>query len=254
MLPESHRGARLDSRGYVTGNWTVPARAEDLHAHLSFELTRFARFMQEVPGDRRWALLGVGCYMNGLDEPPLPFDAFLVQELPWQDQRFGLYCLRQPNERYRVVREAVVMDDDAAIAALRAGDFDPLRTAIVDAPVALPAAAALAAARDTVELIDRTPERTRLRVTTSEPGLLVVGDPWAPGWIAAVDGQPAPVLRAYTALRAVPMPAGTHEVTLEYQPVSFGLGIAIAVLGIAALMTGLKLTHERSSEDQALQP
>jgi uncharacterized membrane protein YfhO len=61
-------------------------------------------------------------------------------------------------------------------------------------------------------------------------------------------------LRAYTALRAVPVPAGTHEVTLAYEPVSFGLGLAIAVFGIVALIAGLKITHERSSKDQALQP
>jgi hypothetical protein len=252
MLPESHRGHRLDSRGYVTGNWTVPARAEDLHGHQSFELSGFARFMREVPGERRWALLGIGCYMNGMDEPPLPFESFLVQELAWRDKRFGLFCLRQPFERYRVVHRAEVMDDDAAIAALRSGDFDPLRTAIVDRPIALPGTDS--ATTDAVDLIARGPEQTRLRVSTGQPGLLVVGDPWYPGWMATVDGQPAPIVRAYSALRAVPIPAGTHEVVLTFAPLSFRFGLGIAVLGIVGLMVGLKITHERPSEDQALQP
>jgi hypothetical protein len=252
MLPESHRGHRLDSRGYVTGNWTVPARAEDLHGHLSFELSRFARFMQEVPGERRWALLGVGCYMNGMDEPPLPFESFLVQELAWRDKRFGLFCLRQPFERFRVVHRAVVLDDDAAITALRSGDFDPLQTAIVDRPIALPGTDS--ATTDAVDLIARGPEQTRLRVSTGQPGLLVVGDPWYPGWTATVDGQAAPIVRAYSALQAVPIPAGTHEVVLTFAALSFRFGLGIAVLGIVGLMVGLKITHERSAEDQALQP
>jgi hypothetical protein len=207
-----------------------------------------------VPGDRRWALLGVGCYMNGLDEPALPFESFLVQELPWRDKRFGLYCLQQPNARYRVVHEAAVMDDDAAIAALRAGDFDPLRTAIVSEPVPAAVEPADPAAQERVELIARLPERTALRVTITQPGLLVVGDPWYPGWTAVVDGQAAPVLRAYTALRAVPVPAGTHEVVLTYEPVSFRIGLAIAVLAIVGLIVGLKITNESSTQDQALQP
>jgi uncharacterized membrane protein YfhO len=58
---------------------------------------------------------------------------------------------------------------------------------------------------------------------------------WYPGWRAWVDGQPAPVLRAYTTLRAVPMPAGAHVVILRYEPLSVRLGLALSGMAFALL-------------------
>ncbi|MBK8027780.1 MAG: YfhO family protein [Chloroflexi bacterium] len=69
-----------------------------------------------------------------------------------------------------------------------------------------------------VGFVSYLPERIELRVETDAPGLLLLADAYYPGWTATVDGQPAPVYRADVMFRAVPVPAGSHEVVFDYRP------------------------------------
>lgn len=62
--------------------------------------------------------------------------------------------------------------------------------------------------------------------------LLVVGDAYAAGWTALVDGQPAPVLPVNVMLRGVALEAGRHRVELRYTPPGFRLGCGLALLGL----------------------
>ena len=59
---------------------------------------------------------------------------------------------------------------------------------------------------------------------------------FARGWTAAVDGAPAPVLRANGKHRAVPLPPGAHDVRLRYEPPGFGAGIAATLVAALAAM------------------
>ncbi|RMG12259.1 MAG: hypothetical protein D6731_14195, partial [Planctomycetota bacterium] len=70
------------------------------------------------------------------------------------------------------------------------------------------------------------------QVTAPAAGWLVVADVWYPGWRARVDGVPVPVLRADYLFRAVPVPAGRHQVTLTYRPWTFSLGLTITLLAL----------------------
>jgi len=87
----------------------------------------------------------------------------------------------------------------------------------------------------TIELYE--PERVVITTTPeTEGGLLVLTDTWSPGWQAKVDGRPAPVLRAYWALRAIPLPPGSHRVELVYRPWWVLPGIIFTILSAAALV------------------
>jgi uncharacterized membrane protein YfhO len=78
----------------------------------------------------------------------------------------------------------------------------------------------------------------RFDVETNASAYLVVRDSYARGWRARVDGVPAPVLRANGKHRAVPIPAGKHEVVLRYRAPGFGAGVAVSLvsLAVAALL------------------
>ena len=56
-----------------------------------------------------------------------------------------------------------------------------------------------------------------------------------PGWRAFVDGHEAPLLRADCIFRAVPVPAGTHEVRLVFVPRTWQWGLAISLATFLAL-------------------
>ncbi|MHB0987729.1 MAG: YfhO family protein [Bellilinea sp.] len=75
-----------------------------------------------------------------------------------------------------------------------------------------------------------SPNRIALTLDSSSAGWVVVRDTWYPGWEAAVDGVPSPVLRADYLFKAVSVPAGSHHVELEYKPDSFTSGLWVSLV------------------------
>jgi hypothetical protein len=236
-LPAEYQSYRIDTRGLFNKDRFVLSGIEDLHGQLPLELANFKRFRAEVPGERLWALMGVGCYARDQAEPALPFASSPIAEFTsGENKQVGVYCLAQPFHRYRMVYEAVQFDDATAIAAMRDGNFDPLKTAILDQPVTLVTSPVNTPPK--VAVITQHPHRTTLQVTTERDGLLVIGDVYYPGWVArmgGVGGARAPVMQAYSALRAVQIPAGTHEVTLSFEPLSFWVGAALSLLTLLGM-------------------
>lgn len=83
-------------------------------------------------------------------------------------------------------------------------------------------------------------DRVVLEAQLSAPGYLVLTDLWYPGWKAFdARGQEYPVLRANHSLRAVPLPAGEHLITLTFSPplwsIAAGVSLITALLGAASV-------------------
>jgi hypothetical protein len=108
--------------------------------------------------------------------------------------------------------------------------FDPAREVVLSEPP--PIELDGTAAEGTVTWRSRSPNELAWSVTTERPALLVIADNWFPAWEATVDGAEAPVLRAYHTLRAVPIPAGQHEVVMRYRSsvVAASLWVSVALL------------------------
>ena len=118
---------------------------------------------------------------------------------------------------------------DAEMAALSACDLR--RTAVADRSFAdaLGEEVPSLAPGDTVALISRTPNRLAYRVTTFSGGLCLFSEvffPW--GWQATIDGVPAQLGRADYVLRALRVPAGTHDVVLTFNPASIRTTVNVA--------------------------
>ncbi len=138
--------------------------------------------------------------------------------------------------RARLVGSAVVRSDDEAMAYMLSPAFDPAGEVVLaePPPVDLPGTPVAGE----VDWLERGPDRMRLAVRSSAPALLAIADNWYPAWHASVNGQGAPVLRAYHTLRAIPVPAGESEVELWYRSDvvlrSFWLGFIILTGLLAA--------------------
>jgi len=61
--------------------------------------------------------------------------------------------------------------------------------------------------------------------------LIRIAVPFAPGWHAAVDGTPVAVLPVDYALSGVVVPAGQHQLTLQFRPNTFLIGAALSIAG-----------------------
>jgi hypothetical protein len=128
---------------------------------------------------------------------------------------------------------SVVTPKPGEDAAASLATLDPRRAVLLDRDV-LPEGPrqTLTPAR----LVEDTPCRVTLEVTTTRPGYLVLADAWYPGWSATLDGRPAPVLPADVAVRALAIPGpGRHRVVFRYWPVGFTAGLAVSALTVVLL-------------------
>jgi len=113
-------------------------------------------------------------------------------------------------------------DGNQAVRLTRSGEFDPRTTVILETQEPLPETAAAASGRAVWK--DRSADRMTLDVESSENAFLVVSETDYPGWEADVDGTAVPIFRANVAFRAVPIPAGRHEVRFRFRPESARYG------------------------------
>ena len=130
---------------------------------------------------------------------------------------------------------ATVLDDDAALARILSGAFDPSREVVLAEPASLSPDPSVTGTV-TWELND--PDHRRLRVTTTGPALLVVSENWFPGWVAEVDGEATEVRRANLTLQALEIPsAGTHTVTLRFTAPTVRSALRLSI--VASVITVL---------------
>jgi hypothetical protein len=126
----------------------------------------------------------------------------------------------------------VVPGEDARIALLKSG-FDLQRRAIVEQPVAVDKTAA---AGESARVTEVGNSGMTVRTTSSARSLLVVADPYYPGWKVTVDGHDAKILPVDAAFRGVVLPPGDHEVRFHYADPRFWLGIGLAGGTIVVLL------------------
>lgn len=125
-----------------------------------------------------------------------------------------------------LVHEALSADFESIIGGGRWPVYDPHRTVLLspDEAQLLKAFGATdvhraAIASDDAVSIERYDHTLiEIKVTAKQSGLLVINDIWHPWWFASVDGQDARLIQANAIFRAVPVPAGSHTVRLEFRP------------------------------------
>jgi hypothetical protein len=90
--------------------------------------------------------------------------------------------------------------------------------------------------RESVKVRYESPTRVVLEARLSKPGLVVLADIFANGWRLAVDGRPAPILRANLLMRAAAVDSGTHTLVYTYEPISLRIGAWLSLLGLAVML------------------
>jgi hypothetical protein len=88
----------------------------------------------------------------------------------------------------------------------------------------------------TVDVVDARNNRLAVDTASATPSVLVVADAYYPGWRASIDGQPAPILQADYAFRAVLLPPGRHRVVFAYRPASFVVGVLVSAATLIILV------------------
>jgi hypothetical protein len=140
--------------------------------------------------------------------------------------------------RVKMFYKAEVLPDSQARERLQMDStFDYRNTILLEEQPSMPLGAADPTAIASV--VNYTPNEIRASVRTAQPGMLFFSEVWYPAWKAYVDGKPAKLYRAFTSLRAVEVPAGSHTVTLSYESDAFRTGSMITLVTLCLAAAGL---------------
>ncbi|HEY7460313.1 MAG TPA: YfhO family protein [Gemmatimonadota bacterium] len=154
----------------------------------------------------------------------------------------AVYRWRGEAPRAWLARRSRVVGDQEALSLLSDPGFDPRQTVLLAEPLTGPwaeppaGAGAEAPSPAAVRFVSATANRIEAEVTAAEPSLAVFSEAYHPFWRAEVDGKSAPLARADLAFRAVPVPSGTHRVTMLYEPRAFERGRLVTLAGLAAAL------------------
>jgi len=134
-------------------------------------------------------------------------------------------------------QKPVFVDDANALLAFGQNDFDGSKIVFLPpeeksfVTVSNRTAAKILAAKFGNDMVD-------IEVTASEPSLVVIAQTYHHNWTAAVDGQPARLLRANVAFQAMQMPPGKHQIHLAYRDHAFQVGAALSLVTLLACGIG----------------
>lgn len=90
-----------------------------------------------------------------------------------------------------------------------------------------------AAEGSSIKLTSYAPDVLTYKSQSSADGTVVFSEVFYPyGWKAYIDGKPAQIFRANYLLRAMNIPAGNHDIRMEFRPDSVRKGNTVAVIFI----------------------
>ncbi len=191
---------------------------------------RYARWMEYLDGE------GVAV-LSGL--PLLDLMGVTVLEAESPDAAFGVTFTPRGDAAARRVRwlpcARPARDAESAWDAVTSGTVD-LGAVVILEDASPPQISDCSAHAGTASLQGtENPSRVLIHTQSEYPGWVLLSDVWYPGWGAAVDGEPVPVLRADYLFRAVEVPAGAHTVEFGYRPRSFWGGLGVSLLALLGL-------------------
>lgn len=188
-------------------------------------------------GSPLYNFLNVQFVISDKDQPP--GDASFVPVFN-EDPTVDVYLNTNAQPRVRLVYAAqAVAGGEAAFGAIHAPDFDPSALVVLDNSVngpAPPLTGPPPAGASNLYYLDYQPERFSVVAETSGPAYLVLSEVWYPGWRAWLDDVEVPIYLANFAFRAVYLPtAGTHTLTMRFDPISWKVGLSLTALTLLAL-------------------
>ena len=138
------------------------------------------------------------------------------------------------------VPAAITWVTDAAAARAALASMDPAQATLVEGP---PKDARQQQPTE-LRVAEYRENWYKIRYSAAADTIVRVAVPNSPGWMAHVDGTETPILPADYAFSAVMVPAGQHDLTLEFRPLYLPAGGALSAVTALALIF-LLLRHSK---------
>jgi hypothetical protein len=190
--------------------------------------------MEALPWPARAAALraaGVG-YVVSTEELPAPYARLA---LLGPERGVALYRLEGAADSVRVATRLLpAAQFQDVVPLLSRADFDPHTDAVVMGTGTIRGIAQ----PSSVEVVTEGPTGLRARLVAAAPAVVVWSRTYFRAWRARVDGVPAEVIVADGHLVGVSVPAGAHDLEVEWSrvPLVFGLVLSLGALAALALL------------------
>jgi hypothetical protein len=234
-LKEQPGTFRISSAGLLPGGSSagVIYELEDITANTPLRLEAFQHFEDKVGSWQRWQLLNVHYVLSQRD-----LDGAGMERV-YEEEEVKVYRISDPLSRAWVVHSAVIRSDGDALALLSSGELDPRATAVLPPGSQVPTLNTESRPGSAARVVESAPGRLVLDVSPAADGLLVISQPFYPGWRAWVNGERVPVSRVDYLLQGVPVQAGPTRVKLAYHLSPWPAIISLAA--VAGCIAGLAL-------------
>jgi len=146
--------------------------------------------------------------------------------------------------RFRLATTSIILANQQEVIDFLATDPDLSGQVVLESGTPLETATG----SGQVSLVHETDHTLSLQTSTTAPSYLIIADSYYPNWHATLDSKPVEVLPANLNQRAIYLPPGDHQVTFNFVPTSFYLGLLVFVITLLTL-TLWKLFSHRLSPD-----
>jgi len=164
------------------------------------------------------------------------------------DQQDGIWVYERPTALPAawLVHQTEKLAENALLNRLNEPGFDPQAVALLEENPACELAES--DQPEEVRFYRRGNNRVELDVNAGGGALLVLSEPFYPGWQATLDGKPVPVREVDYVLRGVCVPPGRHQVVFTFSPVSLRFGAFVSLGGLLVIAgAGVTLLRRRST-------
>jgi len=260
FLRSREGSARITSYRYQSTNPGASLRWMPPNTPLAYNLRDIHGYDSLAPG-RPQQLLGSSSWdVQGFDPPPnsslanlmgIKY-AFTLGEITAPNWRLAqsteegnIYENSKAYPRAFWVGTARTVEDAVALATIKRVDIDLSRIVLLSGASGSLGYPEPSGNTGQVVFKEDRLNRVALESEASQPGWLVLTDTAYPGWQATLDGKPAKWQIADYAFRALPVPAGKHEIIWSYLPASFKVGGFISLFALGILCSGWAASRPR---------
>ena len=221
---------------------------EMIEHHISPEMQQLGSRLQQVKSQEDVAAVFAG--LNAINMLNTRYVIFNPGADP-------LYNSKALGNAWFVEDVSFVKNADEEISAL--DSIDPGVTAVVDERFAdrLTDVSFNSRAQPVIQLKTYRPNYLKYEATVENgTPLAVFSEIYYPkGWNAYIDGQPVEHIRTNYILRALPVPAGKHEIEFRFEPKSYDIGNKISlasslILVLAVLAMGFSEIKKRMKHEE----
>jgi hypothetical protein len=132
--------------------------------------------------------------------------------------------------RFMLFSSYEVKTGDATLERLKAADFDPRKSVILETEPTFAFDPQTGTARP-LAYNEIDSDHLSLATDSQEPGILLFDDTYHDGWRAEIDGIPTKLLHANFDFMAIAVPSGHHRIIFSFGPYIFRQGLYAAAAG-----------------------